>query len=108
MSDANQGPLTGHDYDGIREYDNPLPTWWLITFFITIFFAFHYWLHYSIAGGPTQLEELKANQEALAAQQKKSVGTTESADELAALAASPDVLSKGQGVFAAKCAVCHG
>ncbi|MDI1300425.1 MAG: cytochrome-c oxidase, cbb3-type subunit III [bacterium] len=33
---------TGHVYDGIREYNNPLPRWWLWLFWITIFFAIGY------------------------------------------------------------------
>ena len=108
MNEDNQNPMTDHDYDGIRELDNPLPTWWLVTFFITIIFGFHYWLHYSIAGGQTQMEELKVSLKSLETQQKKVEGAPETADELNALAASPDIKNKGQAVYAAKCAVCHG
>ncbi len=34
---------TGHDYDGIREYDNRLPLWWLITLWGAVAFGMIYW-----------------------------------------------------------------
>ena len=39
MSDAVNDPMTGHVYDGIQEYDNPLPGWWTLLFYLTIVFS---------------------------------------------------------------------
>ncbi len=48
MSDA---PKTDHAYDGIEEYDNPLPPWWKWLFAASIAFAPFYWMYYH--GGAT-------------------------------------------------------
>ncbi|MEI9412231.1 cytochrome-c oxidase, cbb3-type subunit III [Mesorhizobium salmacidum] len=37
---------TGHEWDGIRELNNPLPRWWVITFYITIVWAIGYTIAY--------------------------------------------------------------
>ncbi|WP_341487273.1 cytochrome-c oxidase, cbb3-type subunit III [Pararhizobium sp. A13] len=37
---------TGHEWDGIRELNNPLPRWWLWTFYLTIFWALAYTIAY--------------------------------------------------------------
>ena len=37
---------TGHQWDGIKELNTPLPRWWLITFYLTIVWAVGYWIVY--------------------------------------------------------------
>ena len=108
--DKDESQLTGHDYDGIQEYDNPLPNWWLMTFFGTIIFAFLYWIHYQFAGGPSLAEEFKSDmtaveQKSRSAQKKDSTETEES---LAILLKDPTALNKGKDIYLAKCAACHG
>src|SRR6516225_9626845 len=39
-------PTTGHEWDGIRELNTPLPRWWLWTFYATIVWAIGYWILY--------------------------------------------------------------
>ena len=37
---------TGHEWDGIQEFNNPLPRWWLYTFYACILWAVGYWIFY--------------------------------------------------------------
>lgn len=39
-------PTTGHSWDGIQEFDNPMPRWWVWTFYLTILFAIGYTIAY--------------------------------------------------------------
>jgi len=39
-------PTTGHEWDGIREYDKPMPRWWVTTFYLCIIFAVGYMIAY--------------------------------------------------------------
>ena len=37
---------TGHEWDGIRELNNPMPRWWVWTFYATILWAIGYAIAY--------------------------------------------------------------
>ncbi|KYG70297.1 nitrogen fixation protein FixP [Bdellovibrio bacteriovorus] len=99
-----------HEYDGIIEHDNPLPTWWLWTFFLTIIFAFLYYIHYELGGGPTLQDELKVAMAEI--EQGKSLAQTsaplETEESLAEDFKKDGLLDIGAAQFTAKCAACHG
>lgn len=109
-SQIDEAPLTGHVYDGIQERDNPLPAWWLATFFATIIFSFMYYTHYEISGaGLTLQDELKLEMQNIEKLSKNSTGgPTQSEESLTELMAGASVLDQGKQIFAGKCAACHG
>lgn len=108
MSDGLDQELKNHEYDGIKEYDNPLPNWWLVTFFGTIIFAFIYWVHYEIAGGPTLDQELELAMADLKSRQGSVASKAESESDLEALMQDPSVALAGVAPYNGKCAACHG
>lgn len=99
--------LLDHDYDGIQEYDNPLPNWWLTTFFVTLIFGFIYWIHYGVAGGPTLGDELKVAMTEFKKLKDSQPDQVESESDLQAMIAGSEKLSLGKQVYEAKCSACH-
>lgn len=101
----------GHAFDGIEEFDNRLPNWWLWTFYLACIFSVFYWIHYHTIGSgalpgaeyQTEQREAAARLEAAAA---KSPITEASLQELAK---NPAVVEEGRKIFQdpAKCALCH-
>ena len=108
MKDEQKVPILDHGYDGITEYDNPLPTWWLVSLFGTIIFAFLYWIHYEFSGGQTNLQELNSDMARIEQAKQKSPSSGDSEEEYKKLLGSAPILAKGASAFQAKCAVCHG
>jgi cytochrome c oxidase cbb3-type subunit 3 len=104
--DEKKEVILDHDYDGIQEYDNPLPNWWLMTFFGTIIFAFLYYTHYEISGvQKTQLQELANDLKSSKAAEPACAEFTEESLEQKLNAMAADT---GKQVFTEKCSVCHG
>jgi len=112
---------TGHEWDGIRELNTPLPRWWLWTFYATILFSLIYWVVYpswplitgfthGVLGYSSRgqvAEDLKAMQamraEAEAGLGDATVQQIEADKKLLGLA-----LNHGRAAFAENCAPCHG
>jgi cytochrome c oxidase cbb3-type subunit 3 len=107
-TDDKDLPLESHEYDGIKELDNPLPDWWLATFLMTIMFAFFYWIHYEFSGGQTIAQELEQDLAKIESIKKSRPAASESEDELRQLLSAAGRVDQGREIFAAKCAVCHG
>lgn len=100
--------LTDHDYDGIQEFDNPMPAWWLWIFLGTIIFGFHYWIHYEFGGGQDQRSELAEDLKTIEKLRSARPADTDSNEEIEKLLASGPAIDQGRVVYQAKCAVCHG
>jgi cytochrome c oxidase cbb3-type subunit 3 len=112
---------TGHQWDGIKELNTPLPRWWVITFYLTIVWAFGYWIVYpawplvtshttGLFGYSTRGDvavEL-ANLEKIRGDKMVKLG----AAPLAEIEKDPALLAlaraRGKTVFGDNCAPCHG
>lgn len=111
MSDQNNQydqPMAGHEYDGITEFDNPLPMWWLWTFFGTIIFAFIYYIHYEFNVGPTSDQELKTDMAAIEKLKTEGAKANSGPIDWPAIMNDPKRVETGAAVYIAKCAACHG
>ncbi len=112
---------TGHEWDGIRELNTPLPRWWLWTLYLTIVWAVGYWIVYpawptisshtagllgysSRAEVAVELGKLEAMRDAQAAQLKTA--------SLEQIKTDPSMLriamARGKAAFGDNCAACHG
>jgi cytochrome c oxidase cbb3-type subunit 3 len=107
------------DNDGIREYDNPLPNWFLYLFLGSIVFAFlyaaywsgHGWATARAAGvgqglsssGTTYLAAVRTAEAAAGPGRAEPTG-----EELLAQLKAPASISKGEEVYRTQCVACHG
>lgn len=105
--DQEQDKLLGHadDNDGIDEYDNQLPTWWVAMFAVCIIWSIAYsfnW-HFLLETSQAQLyeEELQAAAEAWPAEPIEPI----QADQVQK---TPEALASGKDVYDANCLACHG
>ena len=105
MSSANHRPDQiighGHEADGIEEYDNKLPAWWLGLFYLTIAFAVWVFVDWHVITPRSLAGDYD----------------TEVAAAIAAMPPAPTPIpviidaahiAAGQAVFAANCVSCHG
>jgi cytochrome c oxidase cbb3-type subunit 3 len=109
----NEENTTGHVYDGIEEYDNPLPAWWFYMYVISIIWAVGYLVAYPGMGnfpgvlGWTQLGQHEAE---VSKADAKFSGMRDKylALPIEEIATDPVVRKMGQRMFGNNCAQCHG
>jgi len=112
---------TGHQWDGIKELNTPLPRWWLITFYLTIVWSIGYWIVYpawplittntkGLFGYSTRADvavEL-ANLDKIRGEKMVKLAATPLAD----IEKDPALLAlaraSGKAAFGDNCAPCHG
>lgn len=110
---TNAGGTTGHVHDGIEEYDNPLPQWWLVLFLGTVVFAVGYLIAYPGMGKfPGLLNWTTVNsyeaEMARAEEQYAPLYAQYSATSIEQLHQIPEAMKMAQRIFGNNCAQCHG
>jgi cytochrome c oxidase cbb3-type subunit 3 len=109
--EPSEDRLLDHEYDGIREYDNPLPRWWLWIFWATIAFAVLYWLNVpGIGTGRGRLAQYEAQMAMAAAKSGPGAPSPAGAltdSQLVVLSKDPKALAPGKKVFLTNCVSCH-
>jgi cytochrome c oxidase cbb3-type subunit 3 len=112
---------TGHEWDGIKELNKPLPKWWLYVLYATIVWSFGYWVAYPawpmISGytegllGFSQRERV-AEQIALAREAQSALNTKIRESSFEDIKANPELLqyamAGGRAAFGDNCSGCHG
>lgn len=112
---------TGHEWDGIKELDNPLPRWWLWVFYLCIASAVVYWVlmpAWPLVSGYTQ-GTLGYSDRAAVAKELAALEAHRGAEAQALKNVPLDVIERdpklqayalqvGQSVFGDNCATCHG
>jgi cytochrome c oxidase cbb3-type subunit 3 len=105
---SDDDKLMDHEYDGIREYDNPMPRWWLLLFAVTILFVPIYYLAPGdIGAGAKKAAMYEKEMAAFAAAHPEFGKSAVTAEDMARIAADPAEVSKGRALFAANCVSCH-
>ncbi|WP_226782108.1 cytochrome-c oxidase, cbb3-type subunit III [Oceaniglobus trochenteri] len=112
---------TGHEWDGIKELNNPLPRWWLWTLYATIVWSIGYTIAYPawplIKGATSGLLGYSTRGEVaqnIAAVEEANAALTAqlAAVDLATLEADPELnrfaTAGGAAVFRTNCSQCHG
>ncbi|MDL0429873.1 cytochrome-c oxidase, cbb3-type subunit III [Marinobacter sp. TBZ242] len=112
-SDTETDRTVGHSFDGIEEYDNPLPKWWYYLFVATCVFGLGYLALYPGLGNfqgllgwssTNQWEAEVQQAEAKYGELYAKFGDT----PVPELAENDDAMKMGQRLFANNCATCHG
>lgn len=106
--DSDEPFLREHEFDGIVEYDQKLPNWWLFTLYGSIVFFVGFWvLFFSTRVLPTHEERLDAQlariQESLA---EKMLSVLDD-DNLWKMSRDSGLVAEGKELYAANCITCH-
>lgn len=104
--------LREHEYDGIQEFDQKLPNWWLFTFYGGIVWFVVYWVLYYHTG-VYQTDQQRIVAQVTALQEKKDAelaATLASLDDTTLVekwSTDPAIVAAGEATYAINCVACH-
>jgi cytochrome c oxidase cbb3-type subunit 3 len=110
VAEGERDRLMSHDADGIEEYDNPLPGWWVWTFWLTVVFSAGYYAWYELGPGPSVVALYEREMTEVAARKAGRAPATGTAGDasLVALARNAEAMTAARQLFETRCAACHG
>ena len=104
--------LRDHVYDGIQEYDQRLPNWWLFTLYIMVVFFVFYWVaYYQLGWVKSDVERLNDAMALVKEAQKKELENVVANLDDAALwkmSKDPALIAAGKVTYETVCFACHG
>ncbi|MDB6119467.1 MAG: ccoP2 [Verrucomicrobiaceae bacterium] len=109
-SHSKEPELRAHVYDGIQEYDQKLPNWWLFTLYIMIVLFVIWWAgYYQFGMGRTDGEVLDAVVSQIDKAREKELESIDDA-KLWSMSKDPEVVAAGKATFMTPgmCVTCHG
>ena len=107
-NDRSDDRLLEHDYDGIQEYDNPMPRWWLWLFYASIVFVpVYYFLPGEMGARVGNVASYEADVAAHLASQPVPVIATLSDSTILSFVADRERVDEGKKVFTKNCVACH-
>ena len=109
-NEARDPLLLDHEYDGIHELDNKLPTWWVWLFWgCNIFAVFYFGYYHVFAKTPEgqMQKEYQAEMKIGDAIKNRTMAEFESKVEGIEPSKDSVILARGQAAFATKCSPCH-
>ncbi|HEB60311.1 MAG TPA: cytochrome C oxidase Cbb3, partial [Phycisphaeraceae bacterium] len=100
--------LFDHDFDGIKEYDNPLPTWWVWLWVGSMIFSVFYILWYHVGNGPSIYDKLEKENARFGDAMMAKYGNLKPDEEtILKFMNDNDAMSAISSLFKGKCAQCH-
>ena len=105
LNHAEHDVETDHEYDGIKEFDNPLPRWWLWTFALTVLFSIGYWLAFHNLKSEGTFEVYANEMDDL---QRKLAAAEVDEAKLVSFSQDAAVVAEGRSIYESNCATCHG
>ena len=109
MNEEEKKVLLDHDYDGIQEFDFPLPRWWVATFWITSLFGIGYFVYYIVMNGPSLQYEYFVEANKVMQQREAFLEELKNfkPETYETYAGSPEMVKHGEYLFTMNCVSCH-
>ncbi len=109
MNEVHDTQLKDHNYDGIEEYDNPLPGWWSALFALSAVYAVLYIIYFHFGSGTSIHAAYDQEVAEMFTKRFSQIGELEpNRETIEKYMQDPKWLAVGKSVYLGNCVSCHG